>query len=210
MTTSFMPSFLFFSLQLRKAIEGSVTVKGVKVRPPLASFRDSGTSSSENEATELHKLWDRHNVALPRDHTPSESDEKSQWEKVEEEEKEEQVEEEEEEEAMTTLISQCDKHARNPQGLASIFNSGKSSTAMPASSLPLVSLLIYSSFPPPSTLLQRPTSASPLGGARTDQVRHSAGERKSTQPLACSPSTNGDVGWGWMWTGGWGWALAGG
>lgn len=64
--------------ELRKAIEGSVTVKGVKVRPPLASFRDSGTSSSENEATELHKLWDRHNMSLPRDHTPSESDEKSQ------------------------------------------------------------------------------------------------------------------------------------
>lgn len=52
---------------------------------------------------------------------------------------------------MTTLISQCRKHARNPQGLASIFNSGKSSSAMPASSLPLVSLLIYSSFPPPTT-----------------------------------------------------------
>ncbi|XP_067363209.1 chloride channel protein 2c isoform X2 [Channa argus] len=68
--------------ELRKAIEGSVTVKGVKVRPPLASFRDSGTSgtsSSENEATELHKLWDRHrSVSLPREHVPSESDEKSQ------------------------------------------------------------------------------------------------------------------------------------
>ncbi|XP_068440335.1 chloride channel protein 2-like isoform X2 [Clinocottus analis] len=65
--------------ELRKAIEGSVTVKGVKVRPPLASFRDSGTSSSENEATELHKLWDRHkSLSLPREHTPSESDEKSQ------------------------------------------------------------------------------------------------------------------------------------
>ncbi|KAM6933750.1 chloride channel protein 2c isoform 2-T2 [Xenentodon cancila] len=65
--------------ELRKAIEGSVTVKGVKVRPPLASFRDSGTSSSENEATELHKLWDRHkNVSLPQEHNPSESDEKSQ------------------------------------------------------------------------------------------------------------------------------------
>ncbi|XP_024910988.1 chloride channel protein 2 [Cynoglossus semilaevis] len=65
--------------ELRKAIEGSVTVKGVKVRPPLASFRDSGTSSSENEATELHKLWDRHkSMSLPQDHTPSESDEKSQ------------------------------------------------------------------------------------------------------------------------------------
>ncbi|XP_047450164.1 chloride channel protein 2c isoform X1 [Mugil cephalus] len=65
--------------ELRKAIEGSVTVKGVKVRPPLASFRDSGTSSSENEATELHKLWDRHkSMSLPREPTPSESDEKSQ------------------------------------------------------------------------------------------------------------------------------------
>uniref|UniRef100_A0A672IS32 Chloride channel 2c n=1 Tax=Salarias fasciatus TaxID=181472 RepID=A0A672IS32_SALFA len=75
--------------ELRKAIEGSVTVKGVKVRPPLASFRDSGTSSSENEATELHKLWDRHkSMSLPREHTPSESDEKSQ-------DKEEEVEEEE-------------------------------------------------------------------------------------------------------------------
>lgn len=65
-----------FSLQLRKAIEGSVTVKGAKLRPPLASFRDSG--SSESEATELHKLWDRHSTSLPRDITPSESDEKSQ------------------------------------------------------------------------------------------------------------------------------------
>ncbi|XP_070399467.1 chloride channel protein 2 isoform X5 [Nothobranchius furzeri] len=65
--------------ELRKAIEGSVTVKGVKVRPPLASFRDSGTSSSETEATELHKLWDRHKgLSLPREHNPSESDEKSQ------------------------------------------------------------------------------------------------------------------------------------
>ncbi|XP_010877684.1 chloride channel protein 2 isoform X2 [Esox lucius] len=67
--------------ELRKAIEGSVEVKGVKVRPPLASFRDSGTSSSnsENEATELHKLWDRHkSMSLPREHLPSDSDEKSQ------------------------------------------------------------------------------------------------------------------------------------
>lgn len=65
--------------ELRKAIEGSVTVKGVKVRPPLASFRDSGTSSSENEATELHKLWDRHkSMSLPREHQPSDSEEKSQ------------------------------------------------------------------------------------------------------------------------------------
>ncbi|XP_048836337.1 chloride channel protein 2c isoform X2 [Brienomyrus brachyistius] len=65
--------------ELRKAIEGSVTVKGVKVRPPLASFRDSGTSSSETEATELHKLWDRHrSLALPREHHPSDSEDKSQ------------------------------------------------------------------------------------------------------------------------------------
>ncbi|XP_077578496.1 chloride channel protein 2-like isoform X4 [Stigmatopora nigra] len=65
--------------ELRKAIEGSVTVKGVKVRPPLASFRESGTSSSENEATELHKLWDRQkSTSLPGECTLSESDEKSQ------------------------------------------------------------------------------------------------------------------------------------
>ncbi|XP_036391925.1 chloride channel protein 2-like isoform X2 [Megalops cyprinoides] len=64
--------------ELRKAIEGSVTVKGVKVRPPLASFRDSGTSSSETEATELHKLWDRHrSLSLPGEHRPSDSDDKS-------------------------------------------------------------------------------------------------------------------------------------
>ncbi|XP_016110362.1 chloride channel protein 2-like [Sinocyclocheilus grahami] len=69
--------------ELRKAIEGSMTVKGVKVRPPLASFRDSGTSgtSSESEATELHKLWDRHtSLSIPREHQPnaSDSDDKSQ------------------------------------------------------------------------------------------------------------------------------------
>uniref|UniRef100_A0A674E4A1 Chloride voltage-gated channel 2 n=1 Tax=Salmo trutta TaxID=8032 RepID=A0A674E4A1_SALTR len=70
--------------ELRKAIEGSVAVKGVKVRPPLSSFRDSGTSgtsssNSENEATELHKLWDRHkSMSLPREHLASDSDEKSQ------------------------------------------------------------------------------------------------------------------------------------
>ncbi|MGH0130806.1 UNVERIFIED_CONTAM: hypothetical protein FKN15_071473, partial [Acipenser sinensis] len=66
--------------KLRKAIEGSVTVKGVKVRPPLASFRDSGTtSSSETETTEIHKLWDRHKrISLPRESSPSETDDKSQ------------------------------------------------------------------------------------------------------------------------------------
>ncbi|XP_041120058.1 chloride channel protein 2-like isoform X5 [Polyodon spathula] len=66
--------------ELRKAIEGSVTVKGVKVRPPLASFRDSGTTtSSETETTEIHKLWDRHKrISLPRESSPSETDDKSQ------------------------------------------------------------------------------------------------------------------------------------
>ncbi|XP_062843311.1 chloride channel protein 2a [Trichomycterus rosablanca] len=53
--------------ELRKAIEGSVTVTGVKVRPPLASFRDSGTSTSVSEVTELHKLWSRHRSLLPRE-----------------------------------------------------------------------------------------------------------------------------------------------
>uniref|UniRef100_A0A8C7ZSU3 Chloride channel, voltage-sensitive 2a n=1 Tax=Oryzias sinensis TaxID=183150 RepID=A0A8C7ZSU3_9TELE len=46
--------------ELRKAIEGSVTVTGVKVRPPLASFRDSGNTTSVSEVTELHKLCMRH------------------------------------------------------------------------------------------------------------------------------------------------------
>lgn len=66
--------------ELRKAIEGSMTVKGVKVRPPLASFRDSGTSgtSSESEATELHKLWDRHSsLSLPRDQENHNTDHKT-------------------------------------------------------------------------------------------------------------------------------------
>uniref|UniRef100_H9G6J5 Chloride voltage-gated channel 2 n=1 Tax=Anolis carolinensis TaxID=28377 RepID=H9G6J5_ANOCA len=65
--------------ELRKAIEGSVTAKGVKVRPPLASFRDSTTSSSETEATEIHQLWDRrHRHSIPRESSPSESDDKCQ------------------------------------------------------------------------------------------------------------------------------------
>ncbi|KAJ7324713.1 hypothetical protein JRQ81_017733 [Phrynocephalus forsythii] len=65
--------------ELRKAIEGSVTAKGVKVRPPLASFRESTTSSSETEATEIHQLWDRrHRHSIPRESSPSESDDKFQ------------------------------------------------------------------------------------------------------------------------------------
>ncbi|CAB1442510.1 unnamed protein product [Pleuronectes platessa] len=39
--------------ELRKAIEGSVTVTGVKVRPPLASFRDSGNSTNVSEYKEI-------------------------------------------------------------------------------------------------------------------------------------------------------------
>ncbi|XP_036072070.1 chloride channel protein 2a isoform X2 [Oryzias melastigma] len=59
--------------ELRKAIEGSVTVTGVKVRPPLASFRDSGNSTSVSEVTELHKLCMRHRgLSLPRE--PKRSD----------------------------------------------------------------------------------------------------------------------------------------
>ncbi|KAM3603861.1 uncharacterized protein V6R79_003133 [Siganus canaliculatus] len=54
--------------ELRKAIEGSVTVTGVKVRPPLASFRDCGNSTSVSEVTELHKLCIRHRgLSLPRE-----------------------------------------------------------------------------------------------------------------------------------------------
>uniref|UniRef100_A0A3Q3MCM7 Chloride channel, voltage-sensitive 2a n=1 Tax=Mastacembelus armatus TaxID=205130 RepID=A0A3Q3MCM7_9TELE len=57
--------------ELRKAIEGSVTVTGVKVRPPLASFRDSGNSTNVSEVTELHKLCIRHRgLSLPRERNP--------------------------------------------------------------------------------------------------------------------------------------------
>ncbi|KAM9224293.1 chloride channel protein 2 isoform 4-T4 [Dugong dugon] len=65
--------------KLRKAIEGSVTVQGVKVRPPLASFRDSATSSSDTETTEVHALWGpRSRQGLPREGSPSDSDDKCQ------------------------------------------------------------------------------------------------------------------------------------
>ncbi|GCC23196.1 hypothetical protein chiPu_0001590 [Chiloscyllium punctatum] len=64
--------------ELRKAIEGSVTSKGVKMRPPLASFRESGNSSSESDTTEIHKLWDRReSLTLPRESSPSDTDDKS-------------------------------------------------------------------------------------------------------------------------------------
>ncbi|XP_008829525.1 chloride channel protein 2 isoform X1 [Nannospalax galili] len=65
--------------ELRKAIEGSVTAQGVKVRPPLASFRDSATSSSDTETTEVHALWGPHSHhGLPREGSPSDSDDKCQ------------------------------------------------------------------------------------------------------------------------------------
>uniref|UniRef100_A0A2K6G0P2 Chloride channel protein 2 n=1 Tax=Propithecus coquereli TaxID=379532 RepID=A0A2K6G0P2_PROCO len=65
--------------ELRKAIEGSVTAQGVKVRPPLASFRDSATSSSDTETTEVHALWGpRSRHGLPREGSPSDSDDKCQ------------------------------------------------------------------------------------------------------------------------------------
>ncbi|CAM4597493.1 unnamed protein product [Lepidochelys olivacea] len=64
--------------ELRKAIEGSVTAKGVKVRPPLASFRDSTASSSEVEAADVRQLWDRcRRLSIPRESSPAETDEKS-------------------------------------------------------------------------------------------------------------------------------------
>uniref|UniRef100_A0A665V084 4Fe-4S ferredoxin-type domain-containing protein n=1 Tax=Echeneis naucrates TaxID=173247 RepID=A0A665V084_ECHNA len=148
--------------ELRKAIEGSVTVKGVKVRPPLASFRDSGTSSSENETTELHKLWDRHkSMSLPREHTPSESDEKSQRSEV-----------------SRSLTPPKPQTCKNPQGLGSIFNSGKSCTAAPASPL-------NSSPAPPSPLHRLPTTC-------TDQARHSTGRWGTTHPVPCSPFSLGN------------------
>lgn len=55
-----------------------MTVTGVKVRPPLASFRDSGTSTSVAEVTELHKLWTRHrSLSLPREPSPPELEDQS-------------------------------------------------------------------------------------------------------------------------------------
>lgn len=55
-----------------------MTVTGVKVRPPLASFRDSGTSTSVAEVTELHKLWNRHrSLSLPREPSPPELEDQS-------------------------------------------------------------------------------------------------------------------------------------
>uniref|UniRef100_G3N4P6 Chloride channel 2c n=1 Tax=Gasterosteus aculeatus aculeatus TaxID=481459 RepID=G3N4P6_GASAC len=58
--------------ELRKAIEGSVAVTGTQVVRPLASFRDNGTRSNENEATEIHELLDHHkSMTLPQDPAPS-------------------------------------------------------------------------------------------------------------------------------------------
>lgn len=61
--------------QLRKAIEGSLTGKGVKVRPPLASFRDSTASATEPDTTALRQLWDRHqHHHMPREASPGGDD----------------------------------------------------------------------------------------------------------------------------------------
>ena len=52
-----------------------MTVTGVKVRPPLASFRDSGNSTNVSDITDLHKLWVRHRGhSLPREPTPPEAE----------------------------------------------------------------------------------------------------------------------------------------
>ncbi|XP_064313482.1 chloride channel protein 2 isoform X2 [Phalacrocorax carbo] len=60
--------------ELRKAIEGSLTAKGVKVRPPLASFRDSTTSAGEPDTTALRQLWDRHqHHPMPREASPGDN-----------------------------------------------------------------------------------------------------------------------------------------
>ncbi|XP_071608629.1 chloride channel protein 2 isoform X5 [Heliangelus exortis] len=62
--------------ELRKAIEGSLTAKGVKVRPPLASFRDSTASAGEPDTTALRQLWDRHqHHPMPREAGPRGNDE---------------------------------------------------------------------------------------------------------------------------------------
>ncbi|KAM9231966.1 chloride channel protein 2 [Leptosomus discolor] len=61
--------------ELRKAIEGSLTAKGVKVRPPLASFRDSTASAGEPDTTALRQLWDRHqHHTMPREAGPGDDD----------------------------------------------------------------------------------------------------------------------------------------
>ncbi|NWI53040.1 CLCN2 protein, partial [Calyptomena viridis] len=61
--------------ELRKAIEGSLTAKGVKVRPPLASFRDSTASTTEADTTALRQLWDRHqHHPMPREASPGGDD----------------------------------------------------------------------------------------------------------------------------------------
>ncbi|XP_055369759.1 chloride channel protein 2-like [Betta splendens] len=62
--------------ELTKAIEGFVPVNGLKLRPALASFRDSGPTGrtiTDGETTELHWLGERN-----REYVPSESDERSQ------------------------------------------------------------------------------------------------------------------------------------
>ncbi|KAA0701657.1 Chloride channel protein 2 [Triplophysa tibetana] len=48
--------------ELRKAVEGSLTDEGLKLRPVLASFQDCGTGANnfKTEKTELHKLLDPH------------------------------------------------------------------------------------------------------------------------------------------------------
>ncbi|NWH94925.1 CLCN2 protein, partial [Aegithalos caudatus] len=61
--------------ELRKAIEGSLTGKGVKVRPPLASFRDSTASTTEADTTALRQLWNRHqHHHMPREAGPGGDD----------------------------------------------------------------------------------------------------------------------------------------
>eukprot|EP00076_Gallus_gallus_P024742 XP_015147031.1 chloride channel protein 2 isoform X2 [Gallus gallus] len=61
--------------ELRKAIEGSLTAKGVKVLPPLASFRRSSTSAGELDTTDLRQLWDRHqHHSMPREAGPDDGD----------------------------------------------------------------------------------------------------------------------------------------
>uniref|UniRef100_H3B1N9 Chloride voltage-gated channel 1 n=1 Tax=Latimeria chalumnae TaxID=7897 RepID=H3B1N9_LATCH len=50
---------------LQKAIEGS-TKSGVRLRPPLASFRDSTrTSPNKGHSTQNHKLWNLQNSGCP-------------------------------------------------------------------------------------------------------------------------------------------------
>lgn len=97
---------------------------------------------------------------------------------------------EEEEAALTSLISFAKPQTcKIPQGLGSIFHSGKSSTATPASlnSSFLSPLLIFLS----SFIFVTHISEHSSQGARTDPARHCTGE-STVSAVPCSPLALGN------------------